>query len=283
VLVLILGTVRSAGPGEANAGLLAALRSPPKSAESEVPIIFHEAPGPERRNDRRSDFSDRNRVAGGGDRAKPKSDKPCIPAGTEYVTYHDTGLTGLALLAFLGQGISVGSKIEIVDTAMGKRHLAGDVVKKGIKWLVDKQDREQGWLSDPDAPYNMYSEALSTMALCEAYGISQSRAEASRAERGELAGGLAEAQPGRARWGWRYSKKRLEDQFARTGSTRVTVQRGAPAGSTSRSRPGRDGPEVRRARQPEVPSDVMPGALEYARYVTGKEGLVGYQSPTGGR
>jgi TonB family protein len=78
LLVLFLGTVRSPG-GEANAGLLAALRPPPKSADQEVPIIFREAPGPERKNDRRSDFSDRNRVAGGGDRSKPKSDRPFIP------------------------------------------------------------------------------------------------------------------------------------------------------------------------------------------------------------
>lgn len=78
VLVVFLGTVRS-GSGEAHPGLLAALRPPPKSAEQEVPIIFHEAPGPERPNNRRSDFSDRNRVAGGGDRAKPKSDTPFIP------------------------------------------------------------------------------------------------------------------------------------------------------------------------------------------------------------
>jgi len=78
LIVLLLGRVRS-GPGEANAGLLAALRPPPKSGEQEVPIIFHEAPGPERANPRRSEFSDRNRIAGGGDRARPKSDTPFIP------------------------------------------------------------------------------------------------------------------------------------------------------------------------------------------------------------
>jgi TonB family protein len=78
LIVLLLGRVRS-GPGEANAGLLAALRPPPKSGEQEVPIIFHEAPGPERANPRRSDLSDRNRIAGGGDRSRPKSDTPFIP------------------------------------------------------------------------------------------------------------------------------------------------------------------------------------------------------------
>jgi hypothetical protein len=210
-------------------------------------------------------------------------DKPCIPAGTEFVTYYNTGLTGLALLAFLGQGISVGSKIEIVDTAMGKRHQAGEVVKKGIKWLVDKQDKEQGWLSDADAPYNMYSEALATMALCEAYGISRNR-ELKRPAQNAVNWLVASQKLNQtgARWGWRYfSKKRLEDQFAKGGIDKVTYDEEIQQVDISVT--GWVVMALKSAQlvNLEVPSDVMPGALEYARYTTGKEGLVGYQSPYG--
>jgi TonB family protein len=77
--ILIFVLERVPGGGGANAGLLAALRPPPQSAEDRVPIVFHAAPGPERDNPKRSDPSDRNRRAGGGDKTRPKADTPFIP------------------------------------------------------------------------------------------------------------------------------------------------------------------------------------------------------------
>ena len=211
------------------------------------------------------------------------ADKPCIPAGTEFVNYYNTGLTGLALLTFLGQGISVGSKIEIVDTAMGKRHQAGEVVKKGVKWLIDRQDKERGCLSDPDAPYNMYGEALATMALCEAYGISRNRELKRPAQNAVnwLVAAQKLNQEG-ARWGFRYfSKKHLDDSLA-AGKIDATTHKGlseeVDISVTCWVVMALKSAQLVRL---DVPSDVMPGALEYARYVTGKEGQVGYQSPYG--
>jgi hypothetical protein len=209
-------------------------------------------------------------------------DKPCIPAGTELVPYYNTGLTGLALLAFLGQGISVGSKIEIVDTAMGKRHQAGEVVKKGVKWLVDRQDKERGFLSDPDAPYNMYSEALATMALCEAYGISRNRELKRPAQKAVDWLVAAQKQKDGARWGWRYiSKKRLDDALAETKIDQVTYNTLVDEVDISVTTWVVMALKSAVLVKLDVPSDVLPGALEYARYVTGKEGLVGYTSPYG--
>jgi hypothetical protein len=210
-------------------------------------------------------------------------DKPCIPAGTEVQPYYNTGLTGLALLCFLGQGISVGSKIEIVDTTMGKRHQAGDVVKRGVRWLIDKQGKEQGYLSDPDAPYNMYSEALATMALCEAYGISRNRELKRPAQNAVnwLVAAQKLNQDG-ARWGWRYwSKKHLDDSLAAGKIDQVSHNELVQDVDISVT-----GWVVMALKSAmlvglEVPSDVMPGALAYAHYVTGKEGLVGYKSPYG--
>ncbi len=208
-------------------------------------------------------------------------DKPCIPAGTELEPHYNTGLTGLALLAFLGQGISVGSKIEIVDTAMGKRHLAGEVVKKGVKWLVDRQDKEQGFLSDADAPYNMYSEALATMALCEAYGISRNRELKRPAQKAVdwLVAGQKLTKDG-ARWGWRYiSKKRLDDALAEAKIDQATYSTLVEQVDISVTCWVVMALKSALLVNLDVPSDVLPGALEYGRYVTGKEGLVGYTSP----
>src|SRR5262245_42683768 len=100
--------------------------------------------------------------------------KACISIKAGIVPAYNEGLTGLALLAFLGQGISVGSQIEIEDTVTGKHHQAGEAVAKGIQWLLGRQ-REDGALADPDFAYTMYNQALATMAVCEAYGISRKR------------------------------------------------------------------------------------------------------------
>ncbi|MSR61670.1 MAG: hypothetical protein EXS08_04375 [Planctomycetes bacterium] len=209
--------------------------------------------------------------------------KPCIAVkdGQELSPNYNTGLTGLALLTFLGQGISVGSKIEIVDTAMGKRHQAGEVVKKGVKWLVDQQSKEQGYFSNPDFSAAMYNEALATMALCEAYGISRNRELKRPAQK--AVDWLCAAQklsPDGARWGWRYfSKKFLDDTLAKgtidqlaynelAAEVDISVTTWVVMALKSALLVGLD-----------VPSDVLPGAVAYGEYVTGKEGLVGYRNP----
>ena len=102
------------------------------------------------------------------------SKTPCIPADPTLDRTYDVGMTALALLAFLGQGINVGSKLEITDTAMGKRYQAGEAVKKGVRWLMDRQ-KEEGYFSDSEPFEYPENETLSTMVLCEAYGLSNPR------------------------------------------------------------------------------------------------------------
>jgi len=208
-------------------------------------------------------------------------DKPCIPTGHELSPNYNVGLTGLALLTFLGQGISVGSKIEIVDTAMGKRHQAGEVVKRGVKWLVDQQNKELGYFSNPDFSYAMYNEALATMALCEAYGISRNRELKRPAQK--AVDWLCAAQKlhtDGTRWGWRYfSKKHLDDAKEKgtleetaynelVAEVDISVTTWVVMALKSAVLVGLD-----------VPTDVLPGAVAYGEYVTGKEGLVGYRNP----
>jgi hypothetical protein len=100
---------------------------------------------------------------------------PCVTTDPALGSRFDAGMTGLALLAFLGQGISIDSKLEIVDSATGTRHSAGEIVKDGIKWLLARQ-RPDGSFSSNAAFEYPEDDTLPTMAVCEAYGLSRSRA-----------------------------------------------------------------------------------------------------------
>ncbi|HZE97395.1 MAG TPA: prenyltransferase/squalene oxidase repeat-containing protein, partial [Planctomycetota bacterium] len=88
------------------------------------------------------------------------------PGGRDF----DTGDTGLALLAFLGAGYSHLSRDEFADPARpGKTLRFGDTVKNGLKWLVAQQDVD-GCVG-PKRGHYMYDHAIATLALSEAYGM----------------------------------------------------------------------------------------------------------------
>ncbi len=204
----------------------------------------------------------------------------CLPAGAEVSDKYNVGLTGLALLAFLGQGISVGSKIEIVDTAMGKRHAAGDVVKKGVRWLMDHQ-REDGAFTTAEYTF-MYNQALAAMALCEAAGLSRNVRELKRpAQKGVdfLAASQKVSSEG-ARWGWRYeSKKELDEAFAAGKMDEASYKQVLSDVDISHTCWIVMALKSAQLTGFEVDPAVMDGALAYAQYTTGKDGLVGYQNP----
>lgn len=73
---------------------------------------------------------------------------------------HDVGVTGLALLAFLGAGNTP------LDGPYKKN------VKNGVKYLCDMQNPENGCLTAEEGEHFMYNHALGTLALTEAYGLS---------------------------------------------------------------------------------------------------------------
>ena len=75
---------------------------------------------------------------------------------------NDPGVTGLALLAFLGAGHT--------PTSGGPY---GKVVKDGVRYLTDIQDPEDGCLSPKESTHYMYNHALACLALTEAYGLSR--------------------------------------------------------------------------------------------------------------
>jgi hypothetical protein len=76
-----------------------------------------------------------------------------------------TGVTGLALMAFLGNGYTwVGPEAQ--------RHPNQDCVKRGIAWLVKNQDRVNGRYGPPQGVSFMYNHGIATIAVAEAAGLS---------------------------------------------------------------------------------------------------------------
>ncbi len=125
---------------------------------------------------------------------------PCPGPGKES---GDVGVTGLALLAFLGAGYSPLYMGEFRDPALPERlYRFGEVAKKGLDWLVRRQDREGCLPARQDSKY-MYSHAIGTMALCEA--LSNTKAEYLKEPARRAVDFLAQARnPGK---GWRYSAR----------------------------------------------------------------------------
>ncbi|MFN2634508.1 MAG: energy transducer TonB [Thermoanaerobaculia bacterium] len=77
VFLLLILYAPTSTPGSHS--LFPGMTARPRSEEDKIPIVFRAAPGPERENRKPSDFSDKNRRAGGGDRSKPRSSTPFAP------------------------------------------------------------------------------------------------------------------------------------------------------------------------------------------------------------
>jgi hypothetical protein len=83
----------------------------------------------------------------------------CTGAGSAM---HDVGVTGLALLAFLGDGSTLRS---------GPWR---DNVRRAVQWLRSQQ-AENGLFGAPTSSDFVYDHAIATYAICEAYGLSESQ------------------------------------------------------------------------------------------------------------
>jgi hypothetical protein len=93
---------------------------------------------------------------------------PCGGAGGPI---HDTGLTGLSLLAFLGAG----------ETHKGGPYAA--TVRGGLRWLKGVQDAE-GCFGPRTSGSFVYDHAIATLAMAEAYGMTGSFLFRSSAQNG---------------------------------------------------------------------------------------------------
>lgn len=84
---------------------------------------------------------------------------------------NDVGVTGLALLAFLGDGHSL--------TRGPYQH----VVERGVEWIIAQQDEATGLIGDQNGFTFLYDHAIATLALCEVNVIDESRLAADRAQK----------------------------------------------------------------------------------------------------
>jgi hypothetical protein len=125
---------------------------------------------------------------------------------------HDTGVTGLSLLAFLGAGYTHLSKDEYPDPLVPGRKLRfGDAVKNGLKWLLSKQDTE-GCIGSRGTKF-MYNHTIAALALSEAYGMSATQHFKGPAQMA-VDFVLAAQNPDRA---WRYTKQPGDNDSSVTG------------------------------------------------------------------
>src|SRR6185436_9838102 len=115
---------------------------------------------------------------------------------------YDTGVTGLSVLAFLGAGYTPVSKDEFADPADPTRILRfGEVVKKGLQWLIAHQDPE-GCVGERGTKY-LYNHSVAALALSEAYGMTASAPVRDPAQKA-IDFLIAAQNPGKA---WRYSAR----------------------------------------------------------------------------
>ncbi len=117
---------------------------------------------------------------------------PAYNPKSAYSPAADVGLTAMAVLCFLGEGLDVGYAGDLVDVSMAKRHRPGiEIVPKALVWLIRSQgaDGEFGWYSAPSEPAGRPEAAkddrslrpsLGTCPLCAGVGRFKSPAGETR-------------------------------------------------------------------------------------------------------
>jgi hypothetical protein len=115
-------------------------------------------------------------------------------------TEFDRGVTGLALLAFLGAGYGPLAPDEAPGPAGDDQSRRfGEAVRKGLGWLISRQDR-LGGVGARGSKF-IYSHAVGALALCEAYFLTAGAPYKEPANKA-VAFLLAARNPGKA---WRYA------------------------------------------------------------------------------
>ena len=109
---------------------------------------------------------------------------------------HDMGATGFALLAYYGRGYTHNKPSEYQE-----------VVRKGIEWMTEQQDKATGDLRGKNPKGDMYSHSIAALAVVEAFGVTKDPALKPRAQ--SAIDFIEEAQ--HEAGGWRYQPGQAGD------------------------------------------------------------------------
>ncbi|MEE8106889.1 MAG: prenyltransferase/squalene oxidase repeat-containing protein [Planctomycetota bacterium] len=143
----------------------------------------------------------------------PADDK-CSGAGKPH---YDTGVTGLALLAFLGAGYT--------DRGNAHQNKFARNVRMGLRYLMSVQD-DEGCFGARASQHFMYNHAIAALAMCEAYWMTRKPAYKKPAQDG-LNFIAMSRNPYMA---WRYEPRGGENDTSVTGWMVMTLKSGVFAG-----------------------------------------------------
>ena len=159
---------------------------------------------------------------------------------------HDMAATGFALLAFYGRGYTHDKPSEYQA-----------VVRKGIDWLTEQQDKATGDLRGKNPKGDMYSHSIAALAVVEAFGVTKDPALKPRAQSAIDFIEQAQHEAG----GWRYNPGQAGD-LSVTGWVIMALASAEMSGLR-------------------VQDKTMDGARNFLKYVSAGEhgGAFGYEKP----
>ncbi|MGE3173981.1 MAG: hypothetical protein AB7O97_15250 [Planctomycetota bacterium] len=164
----------------------------------------------------------------------------CDGAGSAV---HDVGVTGLALLAFLGEGTTL------------RQGEYREPLRKGVQWLLDQQD-DSGRFGGAAASDFVYDHAIAAYAIGEACGLSEYRVLRAPAERA-YAYLAAHRNPYGA---WRYQPRDGDSDTSVTGWCTLALASGKSLGLT-------------------VDDAAVRSGMAFLESCTDAQGRTGYTSP----
>jgi hypothetical protein len=176
----------------------------------------------------------------------PADDKCDGPGGALY----DVGVTGLALLAFLGAGYT--------DRGATHENPFARNVRAGLRYLMSQQD-EEGCFGTRASQHFMYNHALAALAICEAYWLTRNPRYKKSAQ--DALNFIARSR--NPYLAWRYEPRGGENDTSVTGWMIMALKSGKYGGL-------------------EIDMDAFDGARTWIDKVTDPDfGQVGYNMPGG--
>lgn len=202
-----------------------------------------------------------------------RGEHPCYGA-LKLGGHYDSGLTGLAVLAFLRSGVDLRpdrTQRDPLDPA--RSFVPGTVVDSALRWLK-KVQKPDGSFEHEDIPF-LYNQALAEMAMAEAAKAGLGAEWKECAQRGlhHLLAAQRKSPDDRSLWGWHYSPRaelEAEKGVAKEELHHVDVSATgwAVAALNDAAEAGLD-----------VPRESLRGALDFLDSVAVTNGLVGYDKP----